>query len=737
MRTTDRSQVAVTVAVLLSALTLRPLTSDMGYVSTGFVLVVALALLSAVLRRVRISESFVLLAQLVVWAGAVLFLAATLPGPGDTWYGHLIGLFADGAAHMQTQSAPMSPNGGVRLMLVGAVGLIMILTDLLVLGAHRAAWSIAPLSTLFLIPAIGLPVDSGAAAFLAIVIGYLGILVADGLNRTSRWTRGLSRDSAGGVQTTTSVVWRSAAYIGVPTVVLALVVAPLVPTISLDGLGIGSGSGRGGPLQLADPTLDLRRNLHQPANQEVITYRTSNGQGEYLRMASLPALSKDGWQNNQFPLLDQLPAIPGVSSEPTERVRSSIRVDRFSAQYLPLPYAPRSFEANGDWGVDPASLVVVSKNSATTLAGLSYTAESVVIQPTSAELATTTAGNPADADTTAVQPSDLPQEIVDLTDRVIAGQTTDAGKAAAIQAFLRSSEFTYSTEPQPGTGYQALVNFLTKDKKGYCEQFAGAMSAMARVAKIPSRVAVGFLPGKKDGDTWRVAIRDMHAWPELYFAGYGWVRYEPTPSVASAPAWTVRPAAQNTADPSTPPSASSSAEAPSSRPSAGQDPAQQQTTTTKTTDRGWARSVGLSLAGLLVLVVLALPATIRVRRRSVRLADDEPADVRVEGAWAEVRDTVVDLGGRWPDGSARHIGAEVADRLDTGPSTQMSQLATLVERSRYSRALGEAEVPPDLADVTTQIRKGLAGNRSRRQRLLAVVAPRSVRRAVLERFRRR
>ena len=48
---------------------------------------------------------------------------------------------------------------------------------------------------------------------------------------------------------------------------------------------------------------------------------------------------------------------------------------------------------------------------------------------------------------------------------------------------------------------------------------------MARVVGIPSRVSVGFLPGKQVGEAWRVSIRDMHAWPELYFASYGWVRF--------------------------------------------------------------------------------------------------------------------------------------------------------------------------------------------------------------------
>ena len=68
------------------------------------------------------------------------------------------------------------------------------------------------------------------------------------------------------------------------------------------------------------------------------------------------------------------------------------------------------------------------------------------------------------------------------------------------------------------------------------------MAMMARVVGIPSRVSVGFLPGDRDGDSWEVSIRDMHAWPELYFAGYGWVRFEPTPAsvTGAAPSWTVR-----------------------------------------------------------------------------------------------------------------------------------------------------------------------------------------------------
>ena len=75
-----------------------------------------------------------------------------------------------------------------------------------------------------------------------------------------------------------------------------------------------------------------------------------------------------------------------------------------------------------------------------------------------------------------------------------------------------------------------LAAFVTNDRVGYCEQFAAAMAAMGRVLGIPSRVVVGFLDGTTQEDG-RILYTsdDRHAWPEMYFTGVGWVRFEPTP----------------------------------------------------------------------------------------------------------------------------------------------------------------------------------------------------------------
>ena len=108
----------------------------------------------------------------------------------------------------------------------------------------------------------------------------------------------------------------------------------------------------------------------------------------------------------------------------------------------------------------------------------------------------------------------------------------------AIQRYLRSAEFSYSLQSPvqggyDGNGLSVLADFLTQ-KSGYCIHFASAMAVMARLEGIPSRIAVGYAPGRPTGATVSVAgqgplpefevdARDAHAWPELYFQGLGWV----------------------------------------------------------------------------------------------------------------------------------------------------------------------------------------------------------------------
>jgi transglutaminase-like putative cysteine protease len=735
MRASDRSTIAVTISVMLACLTVTPLTQDSSFVALSWVLIIAIGTASLGLRRAGLANSAVLTTQVVILVLYSLGLSLTLASPTSDittpWFEHYPSLWAAGIEHMRTQASPMDPDNGVKLIFVTVIGMIMIMTDLLVSGLGRPAWAIAPPAALFLVPALGLGTDTGVISFCYIAVGYLAILIAEGLNSTARWTRGLSRDSAEGFGTATPVVWRAAGYLAAPAIIATIVLGFALPTLSLPGIGFGSGPGGSGPLQLTDPTLDLRRNLNQPEDREVIQYQTNASGGVYLRLASLPQLSANGWSNVQIRLNSgqELPTIPGLSGEPSNTRQTRIQVLDFASQYLPLPYAPRSFDAPGDWRFDANSLIVVNAdNRAQDLRRLSYTVESADVEPDPSDLNEAVAGTPADAAVTGAVPPDLPDSLVQLTNRVTENSDTAAAKAAAIQAYLRSSQFSYSTDPLPGTGYEAMQNFLQRDRRGYCEQFASAMAMMARVAGIPSRVSVGFLPGERSEDGWTVSIRDMHAWPELYFANFGWVRFEPTPSsiTGSAPPWTVQSSGSADSDPSANPTSEST----DSEASPGEEqsvaPSLQPNSPGQAAGAGWGRTLLWVGIAMVLLLILAAPATIRLRRRSNRLGGTGPAEEQVEAAWAEIRDTVVDYGGSWPDGSPRAIGQEMATRLDEDESQSMSRVATLVERSRYARAFDDGGAVDQLPKLTSEIRQGVAAPQDWRHKVTALLFPRSL-----------
>jgi hypothetical protein len=94
--------------------------------------------------------------------------------------------------------------------------------------------------------------------------------------------------------------------------------------------------------------------------------------------------------------------------------------------------------------------------------------------------------------------------------------------------------FHYNQSPPPER--YPLEAFLFKTKLGYCQQFSGAMALLLRMGGVPTRVATGFTAGQLDNEThtWQVADTDAHAWDEVWFPTYGWVKFDPTP--ASAPA---------------------------------------------------------------------------------------------------------------------------------------------------------------------------------------------------------
>jgi hypothetical protein len=102
----------------------------------------------------------------------------------------------------------------------------------------------------------------------------------------------------------------------------------------------------------------------------------------------------------------------------------------------------------------------------------------------------------------------------------------------ALQNWFRTN-FTYDLDVPLGNSNDAIAAFL-RDRRGFCQQFAGTFAVMARTLGVPARIAVGYTPGDLGNDgLYHVFGRHAHAWPEVWFDGIGWVAFEPTPGRGS------------------------------------------------------------------------------------------------------------------------------------------------------------------------------------------------------------
>lgn len=125
----------------------------------------------------------------------------------------------------------------------------------------------------------------------------------------------------------------------------------------------------------------------------------------------------------------------------------------------------------------------------------------------------------------------IPAEVRNLALELTNGLSNPYDKVKRIEDYLRSDKFTYSLDvPYPPANRDFVDYFLFDSKQGYCTYFSTAMDVLVRSIGIPSREVEGFLGGESNGDgTYTIKGTAAHAWTQVYFVGYGWVRFEPTP----------------------------------------------------------------------------------------------------------------------------------------------------------------------------------------------------------------
>lgn len=623
-------------------------------------------------------------------------------------------LEADGTASIANQSLPADADTGIVFLLCVGIAVICVALDLLALSLRVPSFTGIPLLVLLLVPSLVDPTLDDGLFFAATAAVYVAILLVR--------SRPAGRGAAIGI--------------AAAAVAAALVLPTFLPPVILAETGQNGPSGASTGI---NPILTLGEDLRRGDAQLALTYTTSEQGGVYLRLTALDDFSGASWKPTATDVIAgndiaAVGAVPGLGEEvPRSSATTDITVGNILSRWLPAPYAPTSITGvEGTWSWEPDGLAIRTETS--NARNQQYEVQSLTIAPSVDQLiAAGTTVEPGLERYLAI-PDDLPPVVAQTALEVVGDAATNYEKAIALQSYFLSDEFTYSEEAPvengyDGSGASVLAAFL-QAKSGYCVHFSSAMASMARTLGIPARVAVGFTPGDLTnlpdgaGIEYRVTTHNLHAWPELYFAGIGWVRFEPTPGRGFAPSFA--PLAVD--DPATPdvdesvptPAVTSSAPA-TTAPSAVPTDAPVPTSSAVAGEDAASRPLSAWWIVLAALAALLLvPSIVRGARRSVRIRRTSRGSAAA--AWDELRDTADDLGLQTSvTRTPRQLALDLAPHVDATGSAALARLRTALESEAFHERAGAPD-PHDVVVVVRSLRRAAGPVRA----VVSVLLPRSL-----------
>ncbi|MFN2389115.1 MAG: DUF3488 and DUF4129 domain-containing transglutaminase family protein [Actinomycetota bacterium] len=391
------------------------------------------------------------------------------------------------------------------------------------------------------------------ALFVAALVTYWGLESAHRLRSWGRWIPVFEDEPESAPP---SVAGDIARRMAVSCVAAALVAPAFLPALERGLLSWRRGAGGSGGAVAAtiDPLVTIVPELLRQTDRELM--RVTADEPAYWRLVTLTEFDGTSWT----PAANAMAPAPGgfvpqlrePLPAPARLVDQTFTMTGLEGDSLPAAGRPTTITLTDggettDVRVDVETVDLRLEGGLSD--GLTYEVQSVVPDLSFAEMKDAQTGDPGpeylDVPGGTSAPSD---EVRELLRTWTEGAETDYEQLLALQSRFRH-EFAYSeserVDRSASTDY--LTTFLTDTKAGYCQQFATAFALLARMNGLPSRVAVGFLPGATDiatPDTYVVRGTDAHAWPEVHFEGYGWVPFEPTPrGTASPPLHTVPRAA--------------------------------------------------------------------------------------------------------------------------------------------------------------------------------------------------
>jgi transglutaminase-like putative cysteine protease len=505
--------------------------------------------LAAAIRGLKGSAALSALASLtgLVFFVYIAFLPADGLLPGVESLRQANALLTEAMIQVREEPAPAPPLPGLVLLTTVGFWVVGHLAHDLVVRWSKPGLALVPVISLWTVPLAVPQTDVAAWPYALPFLVAAGLLLLLGADSEAARERRAPRLSLSGVT------------VGGGALVLALLAPGLLPGYGAEAWVDLSAQRDPRGYQ---PIVDVSERLQMPEERDVL--RVEAPGRTYLRLAGLDAFDGNTWrlgppgQSSYQPDPDQLHSTrgalpPELPAAETTSTFAEVEVLALENIYVPVPYQPvQVLGPHRDemvWSTEGGFLAtwdtvegeLAGEPRVGVREGFSYRIEAERPTPTVDALRANEAQGP-DRD----RLTELPTEYAGLreeAERVYAeaGADSDVDRALALQDYFAGpdSDFTYDLDVPALRGEDALVDFVTEDRVGYCEYFATAMAVMLRATDVPARVAVGFLPGEVTGEPdpeagqelteFTVSTGDAHAWVEVYFPQHGWITFEPTP----------------------------------------------------------------------------------------------------------------------------------------------------------------------------------------------------------------
>ena len=437
---------------------------------------------------------------------------------------------------------------------------------------RNASVALAPLAVVLAVEILNDPTQPASGQLMVFWILLAGMLL---LRLNTARIRERWRDMAD------SQVWIYIASRGAVAVIALLIVSVLLPPLSSIDLSVALFHGRN-PSTSAGPASDLggRAPDSQPVgNQTQTGYSEKVAPGGTLTRSGTPVLKVSSdfgrsvyWRGINLYAIVGTAWVPGSaravtaeagpntllddgSASARQHVHATVEVLDVAQQTIFWPGDPNLVDqASVLRGARPGSLSGVATVEAaytrTPLpVGTTYTVDALQSVATEDQLRLAGANYPAailqltGADRAGA--TGVGADVADLARRVAGPGATPYDAVKKIEAYLRTQEKYQLVVTSPPAGADPVSYFLFRSHIGYCEYFASSMGEMVRALGIPVRLVSGYGPGQstpaQDVDrnfrrdaalgssVSTIRASDAHTWVEVYFPGYGWIPFEPTP----------------------------------------------------------------------------------------------------------------------------------------------------------------------------------------------------------------